>query len=113
MFPKKSVTPVRLPARIVVLVSACVSVAHSKIMPKVRNFIVFSCTIALAWQAFAGPVAGAQDYRGEAVPVIERTDAVEFLRLNFLTFAFGREGPMDAPLRTPPVAGREYLVEVD
>jgi len=33
--------------------------------------------------------------------------------MRFLTFAFGREGPMDAPLRTPPVMGREYFVEAD
>src|SRR5262249_23512479 len=44
---------------------------------------------------------------------VERVDPVEFSRLRFLTFAFGREGPMDAPLPTPPVAGREYFVEAD
>src|SRR5438093_6892372 len=49
----------------------------------------------------------------EAVPVVDRVDPVEFSRLRFLTFAFGREGPMDAPLSTPPVAGREYFVEAD
>src|SRR6266516_1630957 len=58
-------------------------------------------------------VTNAQNYRGEAVPVVERVDPVEFSRLRFLTFAFGREGPMDAPLPTPPVAGREYFVEAD
>src|SRR5439155_1718163 len=55
----------------------------------------------------------AQNYRGEAVPGVERADPVEFSRLRFLTFVFGREGPMDAPLRTPPVTGREYFVEAD
>lgn len=57
--------------------------------------------------------AHAQSYRGEAVPVAQRADPVEFSRLRFLTFAFGREGPMDAPLPTPPVMGREYFVEAD
>src|SRR5262245_3064861 len=60
-----------------------------------------------------GVVAKAQNYRDEAVPVVSRTNPVEFLRLRFLTFVFGREGPMDAPLSTPPVAGREYFVEAD
>jgi len=55
----------------------------------------------------------AQNYRGEAVPVAQRVDPIEFSRLRFLTFAFGREGPMDTPLPTPPVMGREYFVEAD
>jgi hypothetical protein len=55
----------------------------------------------------------AQNYRGEAVPVIERVDPIELSRMRFLTFAFGHEGPMDTPLKTPPVAGREYFVEAD
>jgi len=55
----------------------------------------------------------AQNYRGEAVPVIGRVDPIELSRMRFLTFAFGHEGPMDAPLRTPPVSGREYFVEAD
>src|SRR5262249_27079277 len=58
-------------------------------------------------------VADAQSYRGEAVPVIARSNPIEFSRLRFLTFVFGREGPMDTPLSTPPVAGREYFVEAD
>ena len=58
-------------------------------------------------------IAQAQSYRGEAVPVVTRNNAIEFSRLRFLTFVFGREGPMDAPLSTPPVAGREYFVEAD
>src|SRR5437773_1500221 len=62
--------------------------------------------------ALVGPVT-AQNYRGEAVPIVERASPVEFSRLRFLTFVFGREGPMDAPLRTPPVKGREYFVEAD
>src|SRR5678816_2413930 len=52
----------------------------------------------------AGSVANAQSYRGEAIPVVQRVDPVEFSRVRFLTFAFGHEGPMDAPLSTPPVA---------
>jgi len=55
----------------------------------------------------------AQNYRGEAVPVVERVDPIEFSRMRFLTFVFGHEGPMDMPLTTPPVAGREYFVEAD
>jgi hypothetical protein len=61
----------------------------------------------------AGGAVNAQNYRGEAVPVVERANPIEFSRLRFLTFAFGREGPMDTPLRTPPVTGREYFVEAD
>jgi len=61
--------------------------------------------LLFAGLALAGPVANAQNYRGEAVPVVERADPVEFSRLRFLTFVFGREGPMDAPLRTPAVEG--------
>lgn len=58
---------------------------------------------------------GAQnnDYRGETVPVVGRTDPLEFSRLRFLTFTFGHEGPMDTPLNTPPVSGRQYFVEAD
>jgi hypothetical protein len=67
--------------------------------------LLFACLALMA------TAADAQNYRGEAVPVIQRVDPVEFLRLRFLTFAFGREGPMEAPLSTPPVAGREYLVD--
>jgi hypothetical protein len=59
----------------------------------------------------AGGIARAQSYSGEAIPVVQRVDSVEFSRLRFLTFAFGREGPMDVPLSTPPVAGREYFFE--
>jgi len=55
----------------------------------------------------------AQNYRGEAVPVIERVDPVELSRMRFLGFAFGHEGPMETPLTTPPVAGREYFAEAD
>jgi hypothetical protein len=58
-------------------------------------------------------LAMAQAYRGDAVPVMQRVSPVEFYGLRFLTAAFGREGPMDAPLPTPPVSGREYLVEAD
>jgi len=61
----------------------------------------------------AGVSAIAQDYRGEAVPITQRADPLEFSRMRFLTFAFGREGPTDAPLPTPPVMGREYFVEAD
>ena len=57
--------------------------------------------------------ANAQDYRGEAVPLIGRHEPVELSRVRFLTFTFGHEGPMDMPLPTPPVAGREYFVEAD
>src|SRR5262245_61119323 len=63
--------------------------------------------------SFAGPMLHAQSYRGEAVPVVERANPVEFSRLRFLTLTFGHEGPMDAPLRTPPVMGRGYFVEAD
>src|SRR5437667_11375394 len=69
--------------------------------------------LMLVWMGLAGVVTNAQNYRGEAVPVIERVNSVEFSQLRFLTFAFGREGPMDAPLPTTPVAGREYFVEAD
>ena len=55
----------------------------------------------------------AQGFRGEAVPVVQRATAVGFSRLRFLTFVFGHEGPMDTPLASPPVMGREYFVEAD
>src|SRR5262245_12069463 len=74
---------------------------------------VLGVVLILVCLALAGTMVHAQNYRGEAVPVAERVDPVEFSRMRFLTFAFGREGPMDAPLPTPPVAGREYFVEAD
>jgi hypothetical protein len=55
----------------------------------------------------------AQNYRGEAVQIAVRAEPVEFSRLRFLRFVFGREGPMDAPLPSFPVSGHEYLVEAD
>jgi len=55
----------------------------------------------------------AQGFRGEAVRVVQRIVPVEFSRLRFLTFVFGHEGPMDAPLASAPVMGREYFVEAD
>jgi hypothetical protein len=58
-------------------------------------------------------VVNAQNYRGEAIPVVQRMDPVELSRARFLTFAFGHEGPMDTPLATPSVAGREYFFEAD
>jgi len=69
--------------------------------------------LAIVAIVFASVSANAQNYRGQAVPVTERQDPLEFSRLRFLTFAFGHEGPMDTPLSTPPVAGREYFVEAD
>jgi hypothetical protein len=58
-------------------------------------------------------LSAAQGFRGEAVPVVQRATAVGFSRLRFLTFVFGHEGPMDTPLASPPVMGREYFVEAD
>jgi len=55
----------------------------------------------------------AQGFRGDAVPIVPRSAAVEFSRLRFLTFVFGHEGPMDTPLLAPPIMGREYFVEAD
>jgi hypothetical protein len=55
----------------------------------------------------------AQGFRGEAIPVVQRASTVGFSRLRFLTFVFGHEGPMDTPLTSPPVMGREYFVEAD
>jgi len=54
-----------------------------------------------------------QAFSGEAIPITQRIDATEFLRFRFLTLVFGREGPMDTPLTTAPVMGREYFVEAD
>ena len=43
-----------------------------------------------------------------------RANPIEFLDdLEFLTLTYGRHGPMDMPLPTPPVMGREYFIEVD
>jgi hypothetical protein len=58
-------------------------------------------------------IAGAQSYRGEIDAIAHRAEPVEILRIRFLTLAFGREGPMDAPAPMPPVSGREYFVEAD
>ena len=69
--------------------------------------------LGILFIGLASALPAAQNYRGEAVPVAQRADPVEFSRLRFLTFVFGREGPMDAPLSTPPVMGREYFVEAD
>src|SRR5262249_308961 len=38
----------------------------------------------------SGTLANAQSYRGEAVPVVARSNPIEFSRLRFLTFVFGR-----------------------
>jgi hypothetical protein len=73
-------------------------------------FVLSSGVLCLALMAAS---AQAQSYRGEALPLAQRAVPLEFSRLRFLTFAFGREGPMDAPLSTPPVMGREYFVEAD
>ncbi len=69
--------------------------------------------IAILCVTLPCPVTLAQSFRGEAVPVAQRAAPVEFSRLRFLTFVFGHEGPMDAPLTSPPVMGREYFVEAD
>jgi hypothetical protein len=63
--------------------------------------------------ALPAAVVTAQDYRGEAVPIVEAPAAAELSRFRLLTFTFGREGPMDMPLRSTPVSGREYFVEAD
>jgi hypothetical protein len=68
--------------------------------------------ITIVFALMAG-TANAQNYRGQAVPVVQRVDPVELSRFRFLTFVFGREGPMDTPLQAAPVAGREYFVEAD
>jgi len=54
-----------------------------------------------------------QTAAGQAIPVVQRQDPAELIRMRFLTLVFGREGPMDAPLLTTPVTGREYFVEAD
>jgi hypothetical protein len=77
------------------------------------KFQFSSGTFLFICLALSAVVADAQSYRGEAVPVVARSNPIEFSRLRFLTFVFGREGPMDAPLSTTPVAGREYFVEAD
>jgi hypothetical protein len=69
--------------------------------------------VSALWLLLLLGLAPAQDYRGDAVPVAERTDPIAFYRLRFLTFAFGHEGPMEMPLSTTPVTGHEYLVEAD
>jgi len=70
-------------------------------------FIVIVCSASTCVLTLA------QGFRGEAVPVVQRIVPVEFSRLRFLTFVFGREGPMDAPITSPPVMGREYFIEAD
>ena len=68
---------------------------------------------AILLSLLVASMANAQNYRGEAIPVVQRVDPVELSRARFLTFAFGHEGPMDTPLTTAPVAGREYFFEAD
>jgi len=61
----------------------------------------------------AAVAVSAQSMRGEAAPAGQPPIRVEIVRLRFLAFTFGREGPMEMPLRGAPVAGREYFVEAD
>jgi hypothetical protein len=70
-------------------------------------------SLLLVMLVLCAGIVGAQSYRGEANTIIHRADPVEFLRIRFLTFAFGREGPMDAPAPMPPVGDREYFVAAD
>ena len=76
---------------------------------KFGPFALSSSILSLA----LGAIALAQTYRGEVIPIAPRAAPIEFVSLRFLTFAFGREGPMDAPLQTQPVTGREYFVEAN
>src|SRR5205085_48569 len=73
----------------------------------VRRFVFAPSNIIILYLALTAAVALAQSYRGEAVAVVQRAEPLEFSRMRFLAFAFGREGPMDTPLSTPPVMGRE------
>ena len=57
--------------------------------------------------------ASTQDFRGEAIRVTTPVDPVELSEFRFLTFTFGREGPMETPLKTLPVRGRDYFVDAD
>jgi hypothetical protein len=75
------------------------------------NFQFSSGTFLFICLALSAVVADAQSYRGEAVPVVARSNPIEFSRLRFLTFVFGREGPMDAPLST--TGGATYTFTVD
>jgi hypothetical protein len=75
--------------------------------PSCFVLIVILCSASMCMLTLA------QSFRGEAVPIPQRAVPVEFSRLRFLTFVYGHEGPMDAPLTSPPVMGREYFVEAD
>src|SRR5262245_18522754 len=86
---------------------------HTCPMNRVGFAVLPRMCLLLSLLALVSSVARAQDYRGEAAPVVTRANPIEFSRFRFLTFVFGREGPMDTPLRAIPVAGREYFVEAD
>ena len=60
-------------------------------------------------------LAIAQDYRGNVKPVIamRRSSEIEFFEFKFRALRLGHEGPDYFPIKTQPVAGREYLVEAD
>ena len=70
------------------------------------------CTTLLAASlVLVATRASAQVFRGEAIPVTTSVDPVELSEFRFLTFTFGRKGPMETPLRTLTVRGREYFVD--
>ena len=60
-------------------------------------------------------LALAQGYRGTVRPVhtARPSSAIEFGRFRFNSLVYAHEGPDYFPIKTQPVAGREYLVDAD
>ncbi len=78
--------------------------------PNQIRFILLSAVICLV---LTHAPLRSQTFAGQALPVAQRQDPPQLLRMRFLTLVFGREGPMDTALLTTPVMAREYFVEAD
>ena len=66
--------------------------------------------------ALASLPAAAQDFRGSVVPrntAPRSAKAIDFFAFDFQSIIWGRHGPSYFEIETPPVKGREYLVEAD
>lgn len=69
---------------------------------------LFACVVPL--------ILVAQNYRGNVRPVSgerSRASEISFYQFRFESMVIGREGPTYSPIKTQPVAGREYVMEAD
>ena len=78
---------------------------------------MFGCRTKLALLlALATLSAVAQDFRGSVVPrntTLRSARAIDFSAFDFQSLIWSRHGPSYFEIGTPPVKGREYLVEAD